>query len=66
MIAMGLGPTVTGVMADMFAKNNDSVHAVRLAMTTTSFALLLSAVFFFIAAKHLPKDWADAEKRNEG
>ena len=66
MIAMGLGPTFTGMMADKFAKTNDAVHAVRLAMTTTSFGLLVSAIFFFIAAKYLPKDWADAQKRNEG
>lgn len=66
MIAMGLGPTITGIMADMFAQNHDGVHAVRLAMTVSCLGLLLSAVFFLIAAKNLPKDWADAQKRNEG
>ena len=66
MIAMGLGPTFTGIMADMFAKTHDGVHAVRLAITVTSLFLLVSAGFFFLAAKLLPKDWAKAQMRNEG
>ncbi len=66
MIAMGLGPTFTGVIADIFAATNDPVHAVRLALSVTSIALMLSAIFFFLAAKFLPKDWADAQRRNEG
>ncbi len=64
-IAMGLGPTFTGIMADFFDKTHDGVHAVRLALSLTSLALLVSAGFFLLAAKNLPKDWADAEKRNE-
>lgn len=66
MIAMGLGPTFTGIMADMFAKTHDSVHAVRLAITVTSLGLLVSAGFFLWAAYLMPKDWANAQARNEG
>ena len=62
MIAMGLGPTFTGIMADVFAKSHDQVHAVRLAMSVTSISLLISGVFFLLAAKTLPKDWEDAQR----
>ncbi len=65
MIAMGLGPLFTGLMADMFAKTHDPVHAVRLAMTVTSMGLFVSAGFFLLAAKMLLRDWKRAEERNE-
>ena len=66
MIAMGLGPLFTGLLADMFAKSHDPVHAVRLALSITCMGLLVSAGFFLLAAKLLPRDWKRAEERNEG
>ena len=66
MIAMGLGPLVTGLLADMFAKTHTQVEALRLAMTLTSLGLLVSAGFFLLAAKFLPRDWQSAQARNEG
>ena len=39
---------------------------VRLAMSVTSISLLISGVFFLLAAKTLPNDWEDAQERNEG
>ena len=64
-IALGFGPTTTGILIDYFATNNTPLQATRLSLTAISFALVLSLVFFLMAAKTLPKDWATAEARNE-
>lgn len=66
LIALGGGPTAVGFLADMFKEAHGQVHAIRLAITICSFALILSAISFFIAARTLPKDWAAAQQRNEG
>ncbi len=66
MIALGGGPTVTGILADVFEPTHGKVHAIRLSLSWASIAFILSAVSFFIAAKTLPQDWAAAQARNEG
>ena len=66
LIALGGGPTTVGYLADMFKDAHGQVHAIRLAITVCSFAFILSTISFLIAAKTLPKDWAQAQKRNEG
>ncbi len=66
MIAMGLGPLFTGLLADFFATNNDQAHSLRYALSITCLVLLLSAMFFYLASRTLPKDWQQAQKRNEG
>lgn len=66
MIALGGGPTVTGLLSQYFTAEHGEVHALRLAMTWLIVPFALSIIAFFWAAKTLPKDWADAEKRNEG
>ena len=65
LIALGGGPTTVGFLADIFKETHGQVHAIRLSITIITVAFILSAISFFIAAKTLPKDWADAEKRNE-
>ena len=65
MIALGFGPTTAGILIDYFATNNTPLQATRLSLTAISFSFVLSLVFFLMAAKTLPKDWADAEARNE-
>jgi len=64
-IAMGGGPTIVGILVDVFEPAHGKVHAIRISMTWVSLSLVVSATCFLIAAKNLPKDWADAEKRNE-
>ncbi|WP_371397886.1 spinster family MFS transporter [Fretibacter rubidus] len=66
LIALGGGPTAVGFLADAFKEAHGQVHAIRLAITICTFALVLSAISFFIAAKVLPRDWAAAQSRNEG
>jgi len=65
-IALGGGPTLVGILIDVFEPAHGKVHAIRISMTFISFSLVLSAISFLFAAKNLPKDWANAEKRNEG
>ena len=66
LIALGGGPTSVGFLADYFKEAHGQVHAIRLSLTIVSFMLVASVVCFLIVAKTLPKDWAVAEKRNEG
>ncbi len=66
MIALGGGPTVIGFLTDYFKPEHGQVHAIRLAITWCSLALLLSTASFLYAAKALPKDWKAAQDRNEG
>jgi MFS family permease len=40
------------------------VEAIRYAMTVTSLLFIPSIISFLIVARVLPKDWAEAEKRN--
>ena len=65
-IALGGGPTLVGILIDVFEPEHGKVHAIRISMTFISVSLILSAISFLFAAKNLPKDWANAEKRNEG
>jgi len=64
-IALGGGPTIVGILVDVFEPANGKVHAIRISMSWVSLSFIVSATSFMIAAKNLPKDWAEAEKRNE-
>jgi len=66
MIALGGGPTVTGYLIDYFEPAHGNIHAIRLSLTWVSAMFVLSAISFLIVAKTLPKDWAEAQARNEG
>ncbi len=65
LIALGGGPTIVGILVDVFEPAHGKVHAIRISMTWVSLSFVVSAISFMVAAKNLPKDWADAEKRNE-
>ncbi len=70
MIALGGGPTIAGMLIDTFANQNGGggaadIMATRKAMTVVCFAFLFAVVSFLAASRTLPKDWADAERRNE-
>lgn len=66
MIALGGGPTVTGYLIDYFEPAHGNIHAIRLSLSWVSAMFILSAISFLIAAVTLPKDWAEAQARNEG
>ena len=64
MIGLGLGPSISGWMIDLFNTNYGNVESIRYAMTVTSLIFIPSIISFLIVARKLPKDWADAEKNN--
>jgi len=66
MIALGGGPTFAGAMIDVFLNQGENeLEATRLAMYVTFGAYLLAFIFFMMVRKSLPKDWAEAQARNE-
>lgn len=64
-IALGGGPTYVGMLSERLMETHGNVHSLRLAMTTLIVPYILSIIAFFWAAKTLPKDWDDADKRNK-
>ena len=64
MIALGGGPTFSGWLIDVFKENNGEIESIRYAMTVTSLLFIPSIISFLIVARVLPKNWAEAEKRN--
>lgn len=64
-IALGGGPTYVGMVSEMLMDKHGEAHALRLAITTLVVPYILSVIAFFWAAKTLPKDWAEADKRNK-
>ena len=65
-IALGGGPTIVGIISQHLTPEHGSLHGLRLALTCLSVTYILSIISFFWAAKTMPKDWAEAEARNEG
>ncbi|WP_017930749.1 spinster family MFS transporter [Robiginitomaculum antarcticum] len=65
LIALGGGPTLVGILTDIFEVNHTKVEAIRFSLTIVSSGFIISALCFLYAAKTLPKDWAEAQKRNE-
>ena len=64
MIALGGGPTFSGWLIDVFKENNGEIESIRYAMTVTSLLFIPSIISFLIVARVLPKNWAEAERRN--
>ncbi len=64
MIALGGGPTFAGWMNDVYEASFDKLDAIRYAMITTSMMFIPSVISFLVVAKLLPKDWEQAEIRN--
>lgn len=66
MIALGGGPTFAGIMIDVFLEGGRTeLDATRWAMYVTFGAYILAFLFFMLVRITLPKDWAEAESRNE-
>ena len=67
MIALGGGPTFAGAMIDVFlGHGHNELNATRFAMYVTFSAYLLAFLFYMFVRITLPKDWAEAQARNEG
>jgi len=64
MIGLGLGPSISGWMIDIFKEGNGEVESIRYAMTLTSLVFIPSIISFLVVARKLPKDWVTAEKNN--
>jgi MFS family permease len=64
MIALGGGPTIIGLISQSLTPEHGAEQALRLALTYLLLPFAISILFFFITAKTLPKDWAEAEARN--
>ena len=64
MIGLGLGPSITGWLIDVFKSNNGDIESMRYAMTVTTLMFVPSIISFLLVAKKLPQDWATAEKNN--
>lgn len=64
-IALGGGPTFVGMVSERLMDAHGEVHSLRLAMTMLVGPFILSILAFFWAAKTLPKDWDEADKRNK-
>lgn len=65
MIALGGGPTVAGILIDVFASDSVSqLTATKYAMTCVCGAFILAIIFFLLVCRTLPSDWAKAEARN--
>jgi len=66
MIALGGGPTFAGIMIDVFLEGGrNELEATRWAMYVTFGAYILAFIFYMLVRVTLPKDWAEAERRNE-
>jgi len=65
LIALGGGPTYVGWLSSALTDQYGQVHALRLSISSLAVPYIVSIIAFFWAAKTLPKDWAQAEKRNQ-
>ena len=66
MIALGGGPTFAGFMIDVFMEGGrNELEATRWSMYVTFGAYVLAFIFYMLVRITLPKDWAEAERRNE-
>jgi MFS family permease len=62
-IALGGGPTLTGILSQMFSETMGEAEGLKLALTLLLIPYILSIVTFYWSSTKIEKDWADAEKR---
>ena len=60
MIALGFGPTLTGVLSSALTGGLGEELALRVSLTVISFVSLYGAWMFYLTGKRLPADWAKA------
>lgn len=59
LIGMGMGPTVTGILSDLFANRFGAGElALRFALPTVIVPAIAAAMFFWRSASHLPRELA--------
>ncbi len=63
-IALASGPLVSGILIDRLLKTHSNLEAIRLAMSSVSFAFVLSALCFIGVIIFLPNDWKRAQAHN--
>jgi len=62
LIALGGGPSITGMMWDSFAASTgDNLVGLRWALLALSASYAVSVLMFLVSAKLLPSDWAKAQ-----
>ncbi|WP_103654403.1 spinster family MFS transporter [Agarilytica rhodophyticola] len=65
-IGLGCGPTYVGFLSQFLMTDFGEAQALRIALSSLAIFFVISIFAFLYAAKHLPRDWAGAEERNEG
>ena len=65
LIALGGGPTLTGIISNALTPQYGQTHGLRLALTLLAITYAIAIISFFVAGRTLPKDWAKAEARNQ-
>ena len=60
MIALGLGPTITGILSSALTDSYGEGMALQISLTLVSLTGLYAAWMFFQAGKRLPSDWEKA------
>ncbi len=60
MIALGFGPTLTGVLSSVLAEGLGEELSLRVSLTVISLVSLYGAWMFYEAGKRAPADWAKA------
>lgn len=67
LIALGGGPTITGILYDTFAAGaGDQLMGLRTALLALSVPYALSVIMFLVTARTLPRDWARARGEPAG
>ncbi|MFW8589776.1 spinster family MFS transporter [Glaciecola sp. 2405UD65-10] len=62
-IALGGGPTLIGIISNMYSETMGSGEALRFSLALLTIPYVLSIVIFFWSSKKIEKDWAAAEER---
>jgi len=62
-IALGGGPTLVGIVSNMYTESMGSAEALRFSLTLLIVPYVLSILTFYWASTTIQRDWADAEER---
>jgi MFS family permease len=62
-IALGGGPTLVGIVSNMYTESMGSAEALRFSLTLLIVPYVLSILTFYWASTTIKRDWAEAEAR---
>lgn len=62
-IALGGGPTLIGILSNMYSETMGSGEALRFSLALLTIPYVLSIIIFLWSSKKIEKDWATAEER---